>query len=134
MIAALKASGNFDTLVEALTAAGLTDALEQAGPFTILASTDTAFAKLPTGALDQLLQNPAGQLTQILLFHILPGKIMSSEITNGMRVTTQQGKTVVFGVADGVIRVNGSVVSTPDIQASNGVIHAIDDVLLPPPD
>ena len=133
LMAALEAAGSFNTLVEALTAAGLTDALEGAGPFTIFAPTDAAFAELPAGALDQLLENPAGQLTQILLFHVLPGKVMSSEITNGMSATTQQGKTVTFEVAGGVVKINGAVVSTPDIEATNGVVHAIDDVILPPP-
>ena len=132
-MAALEAAGNFTTLVEALTAAGLTEALEGAGPFTIFAPTDAAFGELPAGALDQLLQNPTGQLTQILLFHVLPGKVMSSEITNGMSATTQQGKTVTFEVAAGTVKVNGATVSAPDIEATNGVIHAIGAVILPPP-
>jgi uncharacterized surface protein with fasciclin (FAS1) repeats/nucleoid-associated protein YgaU len=132
LVAALEAAGSFSTLVEALTAAGLTDALEGAGPFTIFAPTDAAFAELPAGAVDALLQNPTGQLTQILLFHVLPGRVMSPEITNGMSATTQQGQAVSFEVAGGTIRVNGALVSAPDIEATNGVIHAIDAVILPP--
>lgn len=134
LIAALEAEGGFDTLVEALDAANLTAALEGAGPFTIFAPTDAAFANLPAGALDQLLANPTGQLTQILLFHVLPGSVMAEDIENGMQATTQQGKSVGFEVAGDAIKVNGANVTVPDIMASNGVVHAIDTVILPPPD
>lgn len=134
LIAALEAQGGFSTLVQALEAANLTAALEGAGPFTIFAPTDAAFAGLPSGALDQLLANPTGQLTQILLFHVLPGKVMAADIENGMQATTQQGKAVGFEVAGGAVKVNGANVTAPDIAASNGVIHAIDTVILPPPD
>ena len=133
LVAALEAAGSFTTLVKALTAAGLTEALEGVGPYTIFAPTDAAFAELPAGALDKLLENPSAQLTQILLFHVLSGKVMSAEITNGMSATTQEGKAVTFEVAGGAIKINGATVSTPDIEASNGVIHAIDAVILPPP-
>jgi uncharacterized surface protein with fasciclin (FAS1) repeats len=134
LVAALEAEGGFDTLVEALEAANLTAALEGAGPFTIFAPTDAAFAGLPSGALDQLLANPTGQLTQILLFHVLPGSVMAEDIDNGMQATTQQGKAVGFEVSGDSIKVNGANVTVPDIMASNGVIHAIDTVILPPPD
>jgi uncharacterized surface protein with fasciclin (FAS1) repeats len=134
LVSALEAQGSFTTLVQALEAANLTAALEGAGPFTIFAPTDAAFANLPSGALDQLLANPTGQLTQILLFHVLPGTVSSADIENGMQATTQQGKTVGFEVgADGSIKINGAHVSVPDIVASNGVIHPIDTVILPPP-
>jgi uncharacterized surface protein with fasciclin (FAS1) repeats len=134
LIAALEAEGGFSTLVQALQAAGLTAALEGAGPFTIFAPTDAAFAALPTGALDQLLANPKGQLTQILLFHVLPGSVMAADIENGMQAVTQQGKAVGFEVSGNSIKVNGANVTKSDIVASNGVIHAIDTVILPPPD
>jgi hypothetical protein len=134
LVATLAAHGSFDILLQTLTAAGLTTALESAGPFTILAPTDAAFAALPAGALDQLLQNPTGQLTQILLFHILPGKVTTADVTNGMQVVTQQGHAVTFEVGGGWVRVNGANVVAPDIAATNGVIHAIDAVLLPPPE
>lgn len=134
LVAALEAAGSFDTLVQALTAAGLTDALEGAGPFTIFAPTDAAFANLPAGALDQLLAQPNGQLTQILLFHVLPGRVTSADLTDGMQATTQQGKAVSFEVDGDTVRVNGANVTVPDIAATNGVIHAIDAVILPPPD
>jgi uncharacterized surface protein with fasciclin (FAS1) repeats len=108
--------------------------LSDAGPFTIFAPTDAAFAGLPSGALDQLLANPTGQLTQILLFHVLPGSVMAEDIDNGMQATTQQGKAVGFEVTGSTVKVNGANVTVPDIVASNGVIHAIDTVILPPPD
>jgi uncharacterized surface protein with fasciclin (FAS1) repeats len=134
LVAALEAAGSFNTLLEALEAANLTAALEDAGPFTIFAPTDTAFAGLPSGALDQLLANPTGQLTQILLFHVLPGTVMAEDIDNGMQATTQQGKAVGFEVAGTSVKINGANVVAPDIMASNGVIHGIDTVILPPPD
>jgi uncharacterized surface protein with fasciclin (FAS1) repeats len=134
LVAALEAAGSFSTLVQALEAANLTAALEGAGPFTIFAPTDAAFAGLPSGALDQLLANPTGQLTQILLFHVLPGSVASADIDNGMQATTQQGKAVGFEVTADGVKVNGANVIEPDISASNGVIHGIDTVILPPPD
>jgi uncharacterized surface protein with fasciclin (FAS1) repeats/nucleoid-associated protein YgaU len=134
IVASLRANGGFDTLLDALTAANLTDALEGAGPFTIFAPTDTAFAALPAGAMDQLLANPTGQLTQILLFHVLSGKVMSEDITNGMEATTQQGKAVNFEVTGDDVKVNGANVVAKDIEGTNGVVHAIDAVILPPPD
>lgn len=133
LVAALEAEGSFNTLVQALDAAGLTATLEKAGPFTIFAPTDAAFAALPPGAMDQLLANPTGQLTQILLFHILSGEVVTADITNGMQATTQQGKPVSFEVAGGKVKVNGANVVAPDIAATNGVIQAIDAVILPPP-
>jgi uncharacterized surface protein with fasciclin (FAS1) repeats len=134
LVEALRAQGTFSILVQALEAAGLASALQEAGPFTIFAPTDAAFAELPAGALDQLLANPTGQLTQILLFHVLPGKVMAADVQNGMQATTQQGKAVTFEVAGGAVKVNGANVTEADIEATNGVIHAIDAVILPPPD
>lgn len=134
LVAALEAQGSFSTLVRALEAANLTTALEGAGPYTIFAPTDAAFAGLPSGALDQLLANPTGQLTQILLFHILPGSVADADIEDGLQATTQQGKTVGFEVAGGAVKINGANIAGSEIVASNGVIHAIDAVILPPPD
>jgi uncharacterized surface protein with fasciclin (FAS1) repeats len=134
LVEALEAQGSFGTLVQALEAAGLTTALEGSSDFTIFAPTDAAFASLPAGALDQLLANPTGQLTQILLFHVLPGRVATADIDNGMQAVTQQGKSVNFEVAGGSVKVNGATVAGPEIEASNGVIHAIDTVILPPPD
>ncbi|HXF60575.1 MAG TPA: fasciclin domain-containing protein [Caldilineaceae bacterium] len=134
VIGAMEAAGSFNTLLQALEAAGLTDSLSLPGPFTIFAPTDAAFDNLPAGALEQLLANPTGQLTQILLFHVLPGEVMAADVTNGMSATTQQGKAVNFEVSGSNIKVNGANVVTPDIEATNGVVHAIDAVILPPPD
>ncbi|MDI9549015.1 MAG: fasciclin domain-containing protein [Chloroflexota bacterium] len=134
LITVLEAQGSFTNLVDALTAAGLADALKGPGPFTIFAPTDAAFAALPAGALDQLMSNPTQQLTQILLFHVLPGAVLSADVTDGMQATTQQGKPVSFEVAADAVKVNGANVVVPDLEATNGVVHAIDAVILPPPD
>mgnify|MGYP005849721503 CR=1 FL=1 len=133
LVAALRAEGSFTKLVQALTAAGLAPTLEGAGPFTILAPTDAAFDALPAGTFDLLLANPTGQLTTLLLYHVLPNRVLSTDLANGMQATTQQGKAVTFEV-DGGVKVNGANVSKADIIATNGVIHAIDAVILPPPD
>lgn len=134
LIAALRAAGSFDTLVDALEAANLNDALVTGGPFTIFAPTDAAFEALPAGAMEQLMNQPTGQLTQILLFHVLPGRVGSDDISDGMQATTQQGSAVRFELDGSDVLVNGSTVVAPDIEASNGVIHAIDAVILPPTD
>jgi uncharacterized surface protein with fasciclin (FAS1) repeats len=134
LIDALRAAGSFDTLVTALEAAGLDDDLEMAGPFTVFAPTDAAFAALPAGAMEQLLNQPTGQLTQILLFHLLPGRVGSADVSDGMQATTQQGRAVRFEVDGSSVLVNGATLVAPDISASNGVIHAIDAVILPPTD
>ncbi len=133
LMAALRAEGSFTKLVQALTAAGLAPTLEGAGPFTILAPTDAAFDALPAGTFDLLLANPTAQLTTLLLYHVLPNRVLSTDLANGMQATTQQGKAVTFEV-DGGVKVNGANVSKADIIATNGVIHAIDAVILPPPD
>ena len=134
LVTQLEAQGSFTTLVDALEAAGLSDALQGAGPFTVFAPTDAAFDALPAGAMDQLMSNPTGQLTQILLFHVLPGEVTSEDITDGMQATTQQGKPVNFEITADGIKVNGANIIVPDIEAINGVVHAIDAVILPPPD
>ena len=103
-------------------------------PSRYFAPTDAAFDALPAGAMDQLMSNPTGQLTQILLFHVLPGEVMSDDISDGMQATTQQGKPVNFEVLDDGIKVNGANIVVPDLAAVNGAIHAIDAVILPPPD
>jgi uncharacterized surface protein with fasciclin (FAS1) repeats/protocatechuate 3,4-dioxygenase beta subunit len=130
---ALAADGRFTTLLRTLTAANLSELLSRTGPFTLLAPTDAAFAGLPAGALDQLLQNPTGQLQQILLFHVLNSRIPVASIQNGMQAPTLQGKPVTFEVTGAAIRVNGVNFLPGEILATNGVIHAIDAVILPPP-
>jgi uncharacterized surface protein with fasciclin (FAS1) repeats len=124
-------NGSFDTLVAAVTAADLGETLSGEGPFTVFAPTDDAFAALPDGLLEALLlpENKA-VLAQILTYHVVPGAVMAADITDG-DVATVEGQTVALSTADGVT-VNGATVLIADVPADNGVIHAIDAVLLPP--
>ena len=121
----------FSKLSAAIGAAGLTDTLKGAGPFTVLAPTDTAFNNLPTGILDKLLL-PANKdvLAKILSFHVIPGKVLSTEIVTGP-VKSVEGTDLNFTSADGKVSVNGANVITPDVAAGNGVVHAIDAVMVP---
>ena len=128
------AAGSFKTLVAAVQAAGLVDALKGEGPFTVFAPTDEAFAKLPAGTVDALLADPKGDLTQILLYHVLPGKVMAADVKDGLTAETLQGKPVTFSIKDGKPYINGAQIVTTDIPTSNGVIHVIDNVILPPAD
>lgn len=128
------AAGSFKTLVAAVQAAGLVDALKGEGPFTVFAPTDEAFAKLPAGTVDALLADPKGDLTQILLYHVLPGKVMAADVKDGLEATTLQGKPVKFSIKDGKPYINDAQIVTTDIPTSNGVIHVIDSVILPPAD
>ena len=124
-------AGNFTTLVAALTAAELVETLSGTGPFTVFAPTDEAFAALPAGVLDALLlpENKA-LLAQILTYHVVAGMVMAADVTDS-DVATVEGQTVKLSTAMGVT-VNGATVVTADVAASNGVIHAIDAVILPP--
>jgi len=126
------AAGQFKTLATAVKAAGLVDALKGPGPFTVFAPTDAAFAKLPAGTLATLLKSPKGELTRILTYHVVPGKVMAADITNGMTAKTLEGATLKFTIKNGKVYVNGVQVTTADVPASNGVIHVIDGVLIPP--
>jgi len=126
------AAGNFSTLVAAVQAAGLVDTLKGDGPFTVFAPTDEAFAKLPAGTVDALLADPEGALKQILLYHVVPGKVLSSDLSDGLEAPTAQGENVKFTLADGKALVNDANIVAADIEASNGVIHVIDSVILPP--
>ena len=131
------ASGNsdFSTLVAAVSAADLVSTLQSAGPFTVFAPTNAAFAKLPAGTVDTLLkpENKA-QLVSILTYHVVSGKVPASTVVtlNGKSVATVQGASVRITVNGGKVKVNNANVTAVDIQASNGVIHVIDSVLLPP--
>ena len=125
-------AGTFGTLVAAVQAAGLVDTLKGEGPFTVFAPTDEAFAALPAGTLEQLLADPQGQLTQILLYHVVPGKVMAADVKDGMEATTVQGSPVKFMVADGKVMINDANIVATDVEATNGVIHVIDKVILPP--
>jgi uncharacterized surface protein with fasciclin (FAS1) repeats len=125
------AAGNFTTLAAALGAAGLVETLKGEGPFTVFAPTDAAFAALPAGTVDTLLlPENKDQLTGILTYHVVAGKVMSTDLTEGMMAATVQGGELTVTLEGGP-KVNGIAISTADIAASNGVIHVIDGVLLP---
>jgi uncharacterized surface protein with fasciclin (FAS1) repeats len=124
-------AGQFNTLVTALKAAGLVDTLNGAGPFTVFAPTDEAFAKLPAGTLDDLLKPENKQkLTGILTYHVVPGKVMAADVSTS-NAKTVNGKEVSIKVEDGKVTYGGANVVKTDIAASNGVIHVIDAVVLP---
>ncbi|SEM63253.1 Uncaracterized surface protein containing fasciclin (FAS1) repeats [Loktanella fryxellensis] len=126
------AAGNFTTLVAAVEAAGLVETLKGEGPFTVFAPTDEAFAALPEGTVeDLLLPENIDQLTAILTYHVVPGAVMAADLTDGMTAATVQGADVTIGVGD-TVTVNDATVTTPDIAATNGVIHVVDSVLMPP--
>lgn len=124
-------AGTFGTLVAAVTAAGLVDTLKGEGPFTVFAPTDDAFAALPEGTVETLLKpENKDQLIAILTYHVVAGKVMSTDLTDGMMATTVQGTDIMIDLDNGVM-VNEATVVTADIEASNGVIHVIDAVILP---
>ena len=134
------AAGLFDTLVAALGAANLVEALQGDGPFTVLAPTDDAFANLPAGVVDSLLADPSGALTNVLLYHVLDGKFDAATVKTldgGSTPATKQGETITVDVVDGKIVLNQSTnnatVILEDVLATNGIIHVIDAVLTPPP-
>lgn len=128
------ADGRFKTLVAAVQAGGLVDTLKGEGPFTVFAPTDDAFAALPAGTLDTLLKpENKQQLTDILTYHVVPGKVMASDVAGLDKATTVLGKDINIKVEDGKVILNDKVqVILTDIETSNGVIHVIDGVLLPP--
>ena len=125
-------AGSFKTLVAAVNVAGLAETLRGPGPFTVFAPTDAAFAKLPAGTLESLLENTE-QLAAILTYHVLAGKVTSGEIVQakGAKPSTVNGQPLDIVLRNGKVYVNGAEVVTADIVASNGVIHVIDSVLLP---
>lgn len=125
------AAGSFSTLVTAVKAAGLVGTLKGKGPYTVFAPNDAAFAKLPPGTVESLLKNKA-KLATILKYHVVPGRVKSAALAGkSMTVVTAAGLPVRVDGTMGV-RVNDAYVIQPDIEASNGVIHVIDTVLLPP--
>ena len=124
-------AGSFTTLVAAVQAAGLVETLKGEGPFTVFAPTDDAFAALPEGTVETLLlPENKDQLIAILTYHVVPGKVMSTDLSDGMTATTVQGGDLTVDLSDGV-KINGATVTTADIEAENGVIHVIDTVILP---
>ena len=122
-------AGSFKTLVAAVQAAGLGATLSGPGPFTVFAPTDEAFAELPAGTVQALLKD-IPKLTQILTFHVVPGKLMAADVVKLISAKTVQGQNVTI-VAQNGVTVNGAKVITPNIEADNGVIHVIDRVILP---
>jgi uncharacterized surface protein with fasciclin (FAS1) repeats len=122
-------AGTFTTLVAAVQAAGLEDTLRGEGPFTVFAPTDQAFAALPEGTVEGLLQD-IPTLTAILTYHVVPGAVMSGDLVDGMTAATVNGQEITIGVGE-TVTVDGATVIQPDIAASNGVIHIIDAVILP---
>ena len=126
-------NGSFKTLVTALKAADLVGALSGKGPFTVFAPTDAAFAKLPAGTVDALLKDPK-MLASILTYHVVAGKVMAADVikSNGGKPATLNGAALDITVKNGTVDVNGAQVTTADIVGSNGVIHVIDTVILPP--
>ncbi|GFE64915.1 fasciclin domain-containing protein [Litoreibacter roseus] len=127
-----QSAGSFNTLLAAAEAAGLVETLKGDGPFTVFAPTDAAFEALPEGTVDELLlPENKDRLTSILTYHVVPGKVMSTDLSDGMTADTVQGAAVEISTANGVT-VEGANVSQADIEAENGVIHVIDSVILPP--
>ncbi len=121
---------NFTTLVAAVQAAGLAETLNTPGPFTVFAPTDDAFNKLPEGTLEALLADPTGDLKDILLYHVVAGKVMAADVVQLTSAATVGGNVLSIDTTDGV-KVDGANVIVTDIQCSNGVIHVIDTVMIP---
>jgi transforming growth factor-beta-induced protein len=124
------AAGQFTTLASLLTKSGLADTLSAGGPFTVFAPTDAAFAKVPKATLDALAGNPA-QLKSVLLYHVVAGRVTAADVVKLSSAKTLEGRSLAIEVADGSVYVDQAKVTTPDVMASNGVIHVIDSVLIP---
>ena len=124
------AAGQFKTLVAAVQAAGLVETLKGDGPFTVFAPSDAAFAKLPAGTVEALLQDKA-KLAAILTYHVVPGRVTAADVVKLTEAKTVNGKAVKIAVTNGKVMIDGATVVTPDVMASNGVIHVIDTVILP---
>jgi uncharacterized surface protein with fasciclin (FAS1) repeats len=124
------AAGSFKTLAAALQAAGLVETLKGKGPFTVFAPTDEAFAKLPAGTVEALLKDKA-KLTKILTYHVVAGNVMAKDVVKLKEAKTVQGSSAKITVKGGKVMVDNANVVKTDIEASNGVIHVIDSVILP---
>ena len=126
------AAGSFKTLAKALDAAGLVTTLKGAGPFTVFAPTDEAFAKLPDGTLETLLKpENKEKLRRILTYHVVAGKVMASDVVKLQSAKAVSGDAITVKVENGVVHVDNATVTSADVLASNGVIHVIDSVILP---
>jgi uncharacterized surface protein with fasciclin (FAS1) repeats len=127
------AAGQFETLAAALEAAGLVATLKGTGPFTVFAPTDEAFAKLPAGTVENLLKPENKQkLTAILTYHVVAGKVMAADVAGLDQAKSVNGKMIDIEVEGSTVKVNDAAVTAADIAASNGVIHVIDEVIMPP--
>ena len=126
-------AGSFKTLVAAVQAAGLVETLKGQGPFTVFAPTDEAFAKLPAGTVESLLKpENKEKLVAVLTYHVVPGKVMAADVVKLTEAPTVQGSKAKVKVVDGKVMIDGATVVKTDIETSNGVIHVIDAVILPP--
>ena len=126
-------AGDFTTLVTAVKAASLVETLKGAGPYTVFAPTDAAFDAVPKGTLAALLADPNVALKDVLTYHVVAGKVMSSDLTDGQVITTVNGAPLTVTIkSDGTVMVGDATVTTADIETANGVIHVIDTVLIPP--
>lgn len=123
-------SQDFSTITAAVEAAGLVDTLNSEGPFTVFAPTDAAFERLPEGTLDSVLADKE-LLTSILTYHVVPGKMMAKDVINNPSLKTVQGQEIAITSTDEGVKINDAMIIQTDIEASNGVIHVIDAVLLP---
>jgi uncharacterized surface protein with fasciclin (FAS1) repeats len=130
IVATAKAAGSFNTLLAAADAAGLVETLQSDGPFTVFAPTDEAFAKLPEGTIDMLLADKE-KLRAVLLYHVVPGKVMAADVVGLNSATTAQGSDLHIMLADGSVMIDNATVTATDIETSNGVIHVIDTVIVP---
>lgn len=125
-------SADHTTLVAAVKAAGLAETLSGAGPFTVFAPTNEAFAKLPAGAVDGLLKPESkAKLTGVLTYHVVAGAVKAADLKDGQKIKTLQGEELTVGVKDGKVTINGANVTIADVVSSNGVTHVIDAVLMP---
>lgn len=124
-------AGQFKTLVTAVKAAELVETLKGKGPFTVFAPTDEAFAKVPKDKLEALLKDKKA-LTAVLTYHVVPGKVMAADVVKLDSAKTAQGRSITIVTKDGKVTINGANVLKTDIVCSNGVIHVIDAVILPP--
>lgn len=126
-------AGSFGTLAAALQAAGLVETLQGDGPFTVFAPTDEAFAKLPAGTVESLLKpENRDALIGILTYHVVPGRVAAEQVVGLDEAATVNGAKVMIGTAGGGVQINQANVIQADVSASNGIIHVIDEVLLPP--
>jgi uncharacterized surface protein with fasciclin (FAS1) repeats len=123
---------HFGVLIEAIAMAGLTQVLASEGPYTLFAPTDDAFAEFPNGELEALFADPTDELIPLVLYHLVPGKLRTADLADGVVVETAEGGSLRFSRDDGLLRVNGVRITNGDIEAANGVIHVITQVLALP--